>query len=188
MVYIILAAVFLLVIIGLNVWRVKRKEKQKQYDQKLKEQALTESLKNGRGKNNGFHKEHGAQSMDQLIENEHLVERNRVIVRLTVSGRQNSDYILSPEKHILIGKTPEMNEIVVEGDGIAGQQCDIFLYRDQVYIKNLYPAYPVVIRRKNNQMTLSGQAVRMITGDRITIGGNRILVSLMDYVGNTIQG
>jgi len=188
MIYVIPVLLLLLLVAGIHVWRSGKKEKQKKYDQKLREQALTEALKNGRGKKNGFQDDHQAQSMEQVIENEHLIERNQVVVRLTVSGRQNSDYILSPEKHILIGSAPGMNEIVLDGDGIAQRQCDIFLHNNRVYIKNLYPACQVVLRRKNRQTTLTGQAVRMITGDKIIVGSCKISVSMMDYVGNTIQG
>lgn len=189
MVYAIIAvAVAVALILVIQVCRSKKKEERRQYEQKLKDQALTESLKNSRGRKNGFQDDHQAQSMDQVIENERLIERNRMIVRLTVSGRKNCDYILSPEKHILIGKAPGMNEIILDNENIAQQQCDIFLYNDRVYIKNLYPAIPVVLRRGSSQMTLGQQAVRVITGDWIQIGGSRITVSVMDYIGNTIQG
>ena len=81
-----------------------------------------------------------------------------------------------------------MNEIVLDSENIARQQCDIFLYNDQVYIKNMVPTVPVILRRGSSQMTLANQAVRILTGDWIQIGGSRITVSIMDYIGNTIQG
>ena len=189
MVYGILAAAAVVVVfIVIQMNRSRKKEERRQYEQNLKDQALTESLRNSRGKKNGFSEDHEAWSMDQVIESERLIERNRRIVRLTVSGRKNSDYILSPEKHILIGKAPGMNEIVLDSENIARQQCDIFLYNDQVYIKNMVPTVPVILRRGSSQMTLANQAVRILTGDWIQIGGSKITVSIMDYIGNTIQG
>ncbi len=189
MLYVILAAVVVLLLIVGNVWRSKRKEKKKQYDQKLKEEALSESLKNERKRRNGFGDDHQAQSVDQVIRQERLVERNQVIVRLTVSGSQNADYVLSPEKHIFIGKASGRNEIVLDGNGIADRQCEIFLHNNgQVYVQNLYPSYPVVLRRKSSQKMLDGQAICVITGDRIQIGNYKISVTMMDYVGNTIRG
>jgi len=46
----------------------------------------------------------------------------------------------------------------------------------------------VILRRGSSQMTLANQAVRILTGDWIQIGGSKITVSIMDYIGNTIQG
>lgn len=188
MVFVILGVVLLMLFAGIQIWRSGKKEREKHYNQKLREQALTESLKNSYGKKNGFQKEYQAQSMAQVMEQEHLVERNRQIVRLTISGKQNRDYVLSPEKPILIGSASGKNDIVLEGSCIGAQQCQIFLYNHCVFAKNLNPAYPVLLRRKNNQMNLASQAVRMMTGDRMTLGNHILSVSIMDYIGNTVQG
>ncbi|MEH2928690.1 hypothetical protein VSQ48_01995 [Candidatus Ventrimonas sp. KK005] len=181
MVYAIIAVVLLLIFAGFHVWHSRKKEKQKAYHQKLREKALTESLKNSRGENL-------VQSMEQVLEQERLIERNQILVRLTVSGRQNKDYVLSPQKEIGVGKIPGENDLVVDGENMKQKLCKIFLFQNQVYLQKLDLTCPVVIRRKNNQMNLKGQAVRILTGDKIQIGGFRIMVSLMDYVGNTIQG
>lgn len=188
MIYGILILVLLIVLVSIHVWRSKRTEKKKQYDQRLKEQALTESLKNRAGTESGRRANRQAQSMEQVIEQEHRIERNQIVVRLTISGKQNRDYVLNPETRILMGKMPGMNGIALDGTGISAKQCEIFLFENHVYLKNLSLSFPVVIRRKNSQMTLSRQAVRIITGDKIVIGNCRISVSMMDYAGNTIQG
>ena len=90
MVFVILGVVLLMLFAGIQIWRSGKKEREKHYNQKLREQALTESLKNSYGKKNGFQKEYQAQSMDQVMEQEHLVERNRQIVRLTISEKKHN--------------------------------------------------------------------------------------------------
>lgn len=181
MVYAMIGVVLLLLFIGFHVWRSRKGEKQRAYNHKLKEQALTESLKNSRGENL-------VQSMEQVIEQESLIERNQILVRLIVSGRQNRDYVLSPQKEIGIGWIPGKNDLVVDGENMEQKLCKIFLFQNQVYLQKLDPACLAIVRRKKNQMTLAGQAVRILTGDKIQIGDIRIMISLMDYVGNTIQG
>ena len=94
--------------------------------------------------------------------------------------------MLNPEDHILLGSSEDGNDIVLPGKDVAPKQCDIFQYKDQVYVKSLDLSFPVELRRKIRQTAVTDKAIRVLTGDQIRIGVHIIQISLMDYKGNLI--
>lgn len=179
------ALVLLLILVLVSRYMGKRKEKRAQYQKILKDQALNEALKNSRSRKNVFSTGSPAEPMktggtDGKKEN---AVNGWVVLQLSVMGAKAASYMLNPEDHVLLGSRGGMNDILLPGEGVAPQQCDIFLYQGQVYVKSLNPGYPVVLRRKRLRTIVGEQAVKLLTGDQLRIGASHVMVSLMDYKG-----
>ncbi len=182
------AALLLLVIVIVNRYLKKHREKKEQYQKRLKEQALSEALKNSRGRKNVFVQNNQAApiEMENPGNRQETALGGRLVVQISVTGQNSGNYVLNPEEHILIGSAETGNDIVLSGKDVAPKQCDIFQYKDQVYVKSLDPGFPVELRRKVRQTAVGEKAIRVLTGDQIRIGVHIIQVSLMDYKGNLI--
>lgn len=187
--YFAVAAVALLAVILIaNRYLKKYKEKKEQYQKRLKEQALSEALKNNRGRKNVFAQNNQAAPMEMANpgDRQETVPGGRLVVQLSLAGQKSGNYVLNPEDHILLGSSADGNDIVLPGKDVAPKQCDIFQYKDQVYVKSLDLSFPVELRRKARQTAVADKAIRMLTGDQIRIGVHIIQISLMDYKGNLI--
>ncbi|RKJ02690.1 FHA domain-containing protein [bacterium D16-54] len=182
------AVVLLAVILIANRYLKKYKEKKEQYQKRLKEQALSEALKNSRGRKNVFAQNNQAAPMETANpgEGQETVPGGRLVVQLSLVGQKSGSYVLNPEDHILLGSSEDGNDIVLPGKDVAPKQCDIFQYKDQVYVKSLDLSFPVELRRKVRQTAVTNKAIRVLTGDQIRIGVHIIQISLMDYKGNLI--
>lgn len=180
------AAVLLAAALFLNRQSQKRKREKEQYNRRMKDQVLNEALKNNLGSRNVFKEPNQVVPLEQR--DSRRGDKGRIVLKLTVTGGQRQSYVVNPEEHVLIGSAKGMNDIILEDKGAARQHCDIFLYQDHIYVRNLNPAYRMLLKRKNNQLPVEDRGVKLLTGDRILIGKSRIEVTLMDYAGNTISG
>ena len=180
------ALALLLVLVLVSRYLKKRKEKKEQYQKILKDQALSESLKNSRSRKNVFSQGSQAEPLkmeEAAAQKKETAAGGRVIVQLSVMGAKSDSYMLNPEDHVLLGSREGMNDIVLPGEDVAPQQCDIFLCQGQVYVRSLDPGYPVVLQRKRLKTIVGEQAVKLLTGDGLRVGASHIVVSLMDYKG-----
>lgn len=170
-------------------WR-SGKEKRQLYDQRMRDQALTEALKNNFGRRNAFRKQEKVTSLEKAdsLKNEQMDKKDLLVMKLTVLGHEKESYVVNPEEHVLLGRTEGMNDIILNDKNIAHQQSDIFLYKNHIYIRNLECSFPVVVGRKGGRTAVGEQGVRLLTGDIIYMGSSRIQVTIMDYMGNPIEG
>ena len=187
--YLILAAVILVaVFIVVQYIMKKRKIKREQYEQRLKDQVLSEALKNSRTSKNVFVT--GTQAAPLDIENvpgrTEGARGGKIVVQLAVSGEKTELYVVKPEEHVLLGSAPGMNKIVLPATNVAQQQCDVFLHHEYVYVKNLNLNFPMALRRKKQQAPVGEKGIRIVTGDVMLIGPYQVQVTLMDYEGNIV--
>ncbi len=187
--YFIVAAIILLVVFMIvqNILKSQKKKKE-QYQQRLKEQVLSEALKNSRTNKNVFAGNDQAAPLDlgTIPGRPDGARGGRIVVQLAVTGEKTDLYVVKPEEHVLLGRTPGMNKIVLPNENVAQQQCDVFLHHEQVYVRNLNPTFPMALRRKKQQTPVGDKGIRILTGDLMLIGPYRIQVTLMDYEGNIV--
>lgn len=165
------------------------KEKKQQYEQRMKDQALTEALKNNFGRRNAFRKQEHVTPLEKADERKQQTDKKGLLVmKLTVLGHGRESYVVNPEEHVLLGRTEGMNDIILNDKNIAPQQSDIFLYKNHIYVRNLECSIPVAVGRKGGRTAVGEQGVRLLTGDIIYMGSSRIQVAIMDYLGNLVEG
>lgn len=166
------------------------KEKKQQYEQRMKDQALTEALKNNFGRRNAFRKQESVMPLEKAdsLKNEQTDNKGLLVMKLTVLGHDRESYVVNPEEHVLLGRTEGMNDIILNDKNIAPQQSDIFLYKNHIYVRNLEYSFPVAVGRKGGRTAVGEQGVRLLTGDIIYMGSSRIQVAIMDYLGNPVEG
>lgn len=183
--YVAAAAVLLILFVLISHYLKKWKEKRTQYRTLLKDQALNEALKNSRSRKNVFSENGQAMPMEleQKTKKKETMMGSRTVIQLSVMGAKQQNYMLNPEDHILLGNQEGMNDIVLPGEDMAPQQCEIFLYHEQVYVRNLNPDYMVILQRKKQKTAVVDKAVRLLTGDQMRIGTCHVQVFLMDYKG-----
>lgn len=194
-----LAVIVVMVVVGVPVIAIlmivlrlvrKKKEAKSAYEAKLKDQVLSEALKNSLGKGGSFREQERVRSLEaisQPVVKQAVAGEGKVVVKLVVTGKQSASYVVNPEEDILIGSQEGMNKIVLADSGIARQHCDIFAYKGGVYIRNLNHSYETILKRKNRSTNVSEKGIQVYTGDMIQIGVCKIQVTLMDYVGKVIQ-
>ena len=115
------AALLLLVIVIVNRYLKKHREKKEQYQKRLKEQALSEALKNSRGRKNVFVQNNQAApiEMENSGNRQETALGGRLVVQISVTGQNSGNYVLNPEEHILIGSAETGNVIVLSGNVVA---------------------------------------------------------------------
>lgn len=175
-------------IIILKLIRMKKDEKAA-YEARLKDQVLNEALKNSQGKRGPFRGQDSARPLEEAArpaQKQALAEEGKIVVKLTVTGKQPANYVVNPEKDVLIGSRQGSSEIVLPEQGIAPRHCGIFSYKGGVYIRNLNDSYETILKRKNKSTRVSDKGIRVFTGDIVQIGVCRIQITLMDYIGNVI--
>lgn len=200
--YIVAAGAVLLLAAALLINRLvqKRKQEKKQYTQRMKDQVLNEALKNNLGRRNAFKTPEQAVPLESAGTNagKEQVRTGQILLKLTVTrmpaskvpvtGTKPENYVVNPEEHVLLGSAAGMNDIILNDKGIAQQHCDFFSYKEHVYVRNLNPAYQMVLSRKSSHTLVGEAGVRILTGDELSMGSSRIEITLIDYVGNVISG
>lgn len=179
----VLILIAVLVILQRN-WK-KRQEEKARRDKRLKDQILAEALKNSRGKRSSFGGKGKAEPLD-LNQDPQKNIKGVIVVQMTMGGNKAERYAMNPEDHILLGAAEGMNDIVLQDSNIAQQQCDIFMYQEQVYVRNLNSSYPMGLKRGNQRTPVGDRGIRILTGDTLWLGSCQIRIALMDYAGNTM--
>lgn len=189
--YFLLFAIVAL-IITLKIIFQKRKEsreREEQYQKKLKDQVLNEALKNSMAKHNSFAQTSQAAPVEQENPNNRQisVEQGLIMMRLVVTGERKESFVLSPKDGILLGRAKN-NNIVLSNEFVANHQCEIFMYQGHTYVRNLCLDNQIILRRKSQQTLVGKNGVQLQTGDQLMIGYYGIQVAFTDYVGKEIQG
>lgn len=182
------AAAIAAVIIIFKLIRIKKKEKTA-YEARLKDQVLNEALKNSLGKQNVIRGQGSARPLEtdvRATQKPAAAEEGKIVVKLTVTGKRPANYVVNPEKDVVIGSREGGSEIVLPEKGIGPRHCSIFSYKGGIYIRNLSGSYETILKRKNKSTSVSDKGIRVFTGDIIQIGVCRIQITLMDYIGNVI--
>lgn len=169
--------------------RKKAKEENEEYQKKLKNEALNEALKNSIAHHNAFSKEKQATPIGGTNSNEQQENmRQGLLLMRVMLMSDGSSYVVSLQERVSLGSAAGQNDIVLQGETVAPHQCEYFMYQGHVFVRNLSPGNPVILRRKKNQASVDERGIQILTGDEMIIGGYRIQITFMDYVGNTILG
>ena len=97
--------------------------------------------------------DHMSETMIQLTEHSELSSRK---------------HVLNPRQVIRIGSGINRNDIVVQH--IDEVQCEIFLYRAQIWIRNLGMREQVILKRKKKKAYITRNGVQLYSGDVIILG------------------
>lgn len=170
--------------------RKAAREKKERDERQLKDQVLNEALRNNMARHNAFGQSGQAGPMEReaVGGQKETIRQGLFFVHLVVKGKPDKSYVLNLQDPIRLGRAPQGNDIVLEGEQVAPQQCEIFPYQDHIYIRDLASGSPAVLKRKNQQTQVGSAGIRVMTGDRLLVGGIQMQISLIDYVGNEIEG
>ncbi len=185
-VILILAGLFFIV----HRHRKAAREKKERYERQIKDQVLNEALRNNMARHNAFSKSSPAVPMEQEMPGRQKEgdRQGLIFLRLVVKEEQEKSYVLNLQDPIRLGRAPQGNDIVLEGGQVALQHCVFFLYQGHVYVRALSADSLTVLKRKAQQTQVGSTGVQVMTGDRLLIGGIRTWITLMDHVGNEIEG
>jgi hypothetical protein len=169
--------------------RKKAKEENEEYQKKLKNEALNEALRNNIAHHNAFQQIKQATPIDNADSGaqQEKMRQGLFLMRVTMAS-DGSSYVVSLQERVTLGSAAGQNDIVLQGETIAPRQCEYFMYQGHAFVRNLCPENPVIVRRKKNQASVDGRGIQLLTGDELLIGGYRLQIAFMDYVGNTILG
>ncbi len=167
----------------------RKKEERAAYEARLKDQVLNEALKNSLGKRSPFQKQDSARPLEAAAgpaQKQAVAEEGKIVVKLTVTGRRSANYVVNPEKDVLVGSREGGCDVVLSEQGVEARHCSIFSYKGGVYIRNLSSSGETILKRKSQSTRVSDKGIRVFTGDMVQIGVCRIQITLMDYIGNVI--
>lgn len=176
------------ILTGVLFWKKKKGQRQ-QYEQKVKQEALDKALKNNYAGREMSKTAQRAESVESLLNREEeAFKPGTIVVKLTVMGQEEKSYVVNPENPVFIGNKEYENDIVLKDRGAVPVQGIVFLFEGRVYIKNKNSDGMIRLSRKCNQIQVANRGIRLLTGDQIWFGNVRLLVALMDYIGNIIPG
>jgi len=87
-------------------------------------------------------------------------------------------YMLHVTDRITLGQASR-NDIVIKGERIADDQCEIFRIKKTLYVKNTGTSGMVFLSRKNHKIMIDAQAVTLEDKDKLQIGGYTYEVELL---------
>jgi len=104
----------------------------------------------------------------------------RVMVSLEEKNELSTKkFVLNPAKVIRIGSGLKENDVIVQGEGIAECQCEIFSDNNKVFVRNKNSGSPTVLQRKREHVLVDDRGLRILTGDVILVGKVAYRVTLI---------
>lgn len=166
-----------------------RKLEKEAYKSRLKEQALSQALKNNYSEREVSGYGNTIQPIEKAgrILDSDPIKIENMVVKLTIRGKKTEGYILNPQEHIYIGKATGVNKIVLPDPDLADCHCELFSNHGQVYLRNIHPDYQTVLKRKGRSTAVGLKGIQLCTEDRFQIGAYQIRVTLLDYTGKSIS-
>lgn len=99
------------------------------------------------------------------------VNAGRLMVSLEEKNELSTKkFVLNPVRGIRIGSGQQGNDVVVQGDGIAEYQCELFSENGKVFIRSKNKTSPTILQRRKQRVIVNGSGLRVLTGDRVLIG------------------
>ena len=77
-------------------------------------------------------------------------------------------HVVNPRNVVRIGSRANENTIIVSD--VGGTQCEIFLYQNNVWIRDVGEYKMVIVKRKRNRAYASEQGIQLKSGDIILVG------------------
>jgi len=90
-----------------------------------------------------------------------LVEKNELSTK---------KFVLNPANCIRIGSGLRGNDVVVQGEGVAEYQCEIFSHAGKVYVRSCKGGARTVLCRKKQRACVDEKGIRLSSGDTLEMG------------------
>ena len=194
---IILAVIIVLllaVLIVFNQMNKKKREMMELTKKKQREAVLDHALRNPAAEES--QKKNGVASMPYAVDySKGRAEgggadegQSQVMVQVTeINELSERKYMLDPRAPITIGRQTGVNRIVASADtGIGERQCEIFLHRRGIFVRNINPDIPMVVLRKKQSAYVNETGIRLESNDRIQIAKIEFVIVLIDANGEII--
>ena len=91
-----------------------------------------------------------------------------------VSDFAKKKYVVNPENHIYIGSKEGMNDILIVSPDVDAIQCEILMYQNDVYIRNVGEFGNPILKRKTEQAPIRKKTIKLYSKDIVMLG-NEIL-------------
>ena len=175
--YVLAAAILAALAAGLRFWTRRRKEHKKfeeMSQNKRRDDALTEALRNPRAKQ----EKPGSQgpmeiSWDDKAVNPRGVGSASLMLELTeFSAYSRRKYVFRAEQRVTVG-TGKDCQLVLPREGVAERHCEILLNGKRFCVRSLSDAKTVLIRNKKSVL-VGTEGVYLNNGDRLQLGVSEI--------------
>lgn len=190
---IIAGAVLFLFIILHRIMKIRQKKKEirRQAEDKLREEALDRVLSGGKPAANGASS--GSVPFDVRYNSDPQKKKKKaarpddapelqsaVMIELVEQTELSTrKYMFHVKDRITFGDRGANNDIVVTGARIAKQQCEVFRLGQELYIKRIEDGTPVILKRKNRQVTVESEAIKLASKDEILIGDSTYTLEIL---------
>lgn len=142
----------------------KEKAREEQLDQVLKNRlyqgSTDKAVQNNIPYEIDFHEEPGIRRENDDNIAVQIVEKGKLSTR---------KYVIFISNVITIGQSVQ-NSLVLNDLKVAKEQCRIFKHEENLYIQALEDTHPVKIRRRQNTVQLTKNAIKLLNGDFIELG------------------
>lgn len=128
--------------------------------------------------------------LDYSLQN-HMSDKNEVkeprgkktMIYIKTKGNKNARFVFDPEKTVNIGRNKNKSNIYINESTVSQNHCMIYSVDDQVYLKDCYSSNGTVVMRGwfRRYSITGGSKIRLITGDRISVGSCVFSVTLFFY-------
>lgn len=106
-------------------------------------------------------------------------DRRRLMLALKVKGSKGTGYVFDPAQEIKIGRSMETSDICLQDLAVSSNHCSIFLYEEQLCIKDMNSANGTVVKsRWKSREALFGDMTFLYNKSRIWVGNTCFLVTL----------
>ena len=168
--------VIALLIVILTKWvksRNRKKELKRAAEKQMREESLERMILNER--NASIERNRANNPYEVSYEKGVASQGRRAAGQIMVSLEEKNElstkkFVLNPMKPIRIGSGLQGNDVVVQGEGIAEFQCEIFESGGKIYVRNKNAGSPTVLRRKRERALIDDRGLRIQTGDMIIMG------------------
>lgn len=173
---VVVAIAAVIIIVTLSRSSSKKKDMRRKMDDRLREEALDKVLVGGsarRKTSKGAYEV--SYDLDQRTKGSQIhpePEGASLMIMLTERSELSTrKYMLHVTNKITFGSQSSKCDIVVIGLQSNKIQCELFRIGGELFLKNTDPAGRVTLKRGHNQISVGGEAVKLLDHDVFSIGG-----------------
>lgn len=185
LIVIVVTVLALIILIRIQQRRKRRREMRRQAEDRLREEALDRVLTGrvdggkGAGPSVPFDVKYDADQRKQGAQARRVPAEPPLMLQLTeYSELSTRKYMFHVSDRVTLGKAGS-NDIIIKGERIAEEQCEIFCIQKALYVKNTGTSGMVFLSRKHHKIMVDAQAVILENNDKLQIGGYLYKVELL---------